>query len=300
MQAEPRGSPGGFKKSGLTAGQRSGRSGTVVGTNNPMRQLCLVLAAAALPLSAQKPFQSQSPTSAALTIAADGEQTLDIVNSAFELTGTGIPGRPADQHLLLRTVTRSKAVIGDIGVDATTAVDAWPLGTDPAQKPLYTVKATGDEARTIEGEVLVISRGLEEIEWWSVYKLGTGEHLFDTYVPLIHFSISRETVTNRYVGIQVPEETKDAQLVSTVTYASPERVRARIALSSDDPKQAALLRSLADTTRTVAWSGGALHIVISQNYPSAANTVAISIPIVKDDLDLAHAQLPPHLHLAKR
>jgi hypothetical protein len=42
------------------------------------------------------------------------------------------------------------------------------------------------------------------LDWWSVYKLGNGEHLFDTYTPIVQFSISRETQTLRYVGLEVP------------------------------------------------------------------------------------------------
>jgi hypothetical protein len=41
-----------------------------------------------------------------------------------------------------------------------------------------------------------------------------------------------------------------------------------------------------------------LKIVIRQNYPSAPATVSITVPIVRDDLDLAHAQMPARLHLA--
>ena len=52
----------------------------------------------------------------------------------------------------------------------------------------------------LDGEVLQISRGLEEVEWWSIYKLANGEHLFDTYTPLLKFSISRETVAEAICG----------------------------------------------------------------------------------------------------
>jgi hypothetical protein len=41
-----------------------------------------------------------------------------------------------------------------------------------------------------------------------------------------------------------------------------------------------------------------LKIAISQNYPSAPATVTLTVPIVRDDLDLAHAQMPAHLHVA--
>ena len=49
-------------------------------------------------------------------------------------------------------------------------------------------------------------RGLEEVAWWSVYRLGTGQHLFDTYVPVVSFSISREIMELRYVGLEVPPD----------------------------------------------------------------------------------------------
>jgi len=48
----------------------------------------------------------------------------------------------------------------------------------------------------------------------------------------------------------------------------------------------------------VATPARALKISISQNYPSAPATISITVPIVRDDLDLAHAQMPAHLHLA--
>jgi hypothetical protein len=72
-------------------------------------------------------------------------------------------------------------------------------------------------------------------------------------------------------------------------------------ITCDDPKQAALLRSFADVTRTLTESGEtspSLRLAFSQNFPSPPQTVAVLIPILGDDLDIAHAKLPPHLHLA--
>ena len=62
------------------------------------------------------------------------------------------------------------------------------------------LKATGMDCKTVDGALFVILRGLEDTEWWSVYKLGTGERLFDTYVPLLGFSIRRDIQTMRYVA----------------------------------------------------------------------------------------------------
>jgi hypothetical protein len=222
------------------------------------------------------------------------------------VTSIGVPGRPQDQRLLLRTTTRTKQVVDEIGMEASTAVEAWPLGVDPKQKPLYSLKAEGVDSKTVDGALLVILRGLEDTEWWSVYKLGTGERLFDTYVPLLGFSIRRDIQTMRYVGLEVPADDaadarlKDPHVVAVLTYASAERVLREALITSDDPKQAQSLRSFADASRLVTLvqtPTRALKISISQNYPSAPATVSLTVPIVRDDLDLAHVQMPAHLHI---
>ena len=145
----------------------------------------------------------------------DGQQTVEIANVAYEVTGTGVPGRPPNERLLLRTTTRTKQVMDEIGMDASTTVEAWPLGVDPKQKPLYALKAQGVDCKTVDSALLVILRGLEDTEWWSVYKLGTGERLFDTYTPLLGFSIRRDIQTMRYAGFEdPPDDTADARLKS--------------------------------------------------------------------------------------
>ena len=47
-------------------------------------------------------------------------------------------------------------------MEATTKVEAWPLGADLKQKPLYAVTATGVDPKIVNSDLLVISRGLEE------------------------------------------------------------------------------------------------------------------------------------------
>jgi hypothetical protein len=258
-----------------------------------------------------KPFQTQSSASVVYGVNKDGQQTVEITNVAYEVSGTGVPGRPQDQRLLLRSTTRTKQVVDEIGVEASTTVEAWPLGVDPKQNPLYALKVAGVDSKTVDGALLVILRGLEDTEWWSVYKLGTGERLFDTYVPLLGFSIRRDIQTMRYAGLEIPEDDappdnrdarlKDPHVVGVLTYASGERVLREVLITSDDPKQAQALRSFADASRSmtlVETPGRALKIAISQNYPSPPATVALTVPIVHDDLDLAHAQMPAHLHVA--
>jgi hypothetical protein len=257
------------------------------------------------PKAAARPVQAQTTSTFSDTPAADGSELVEIRNVSYEVTSTQVPGRPPNERLLLRNTMHSKQTLGDIGTEATLTLEAWRLGDDPKQKPLYAVTVTGTDGHTLDNSLLVASRGLEETQWWSIYKLGTGQHLFDTYLPLLGFSISRDTVTERYVGLQIPpgDET-DARLrkpnvVGVLTYSSEDRVIREALLTCDDPKRAALLRSYADVTRTVALVEGpsrALKLVFSENYPSPANTMALLIPIAGDDLDLAHAQLPPRLH----
>ena len=272
------------------------------------------------PVSPARSVQAQSSSSINSHTEADGEQIVEIRNVSYEITGTDIPGRPRDQRLLLRKTTRSKQTLGDIGQDATVTLEAWRWGDDPRQKPLYAVTASGTDGHTMDNAIFIASRGLEEVEWWSIYKLGTGQHLFDSYVPLLSFSISREILTTRYVGLEAPpDDTRDARLkqpnvVAVLTYASEDRVIREALLTADDPRRAVLLRSYADVTRSVSMSEEAptgapaaakkaepsrvLKILFRENYPSPPNPVELAIPIQNDDLDLAHARLPAGIRAA--
>ena len=258
--------------------------------------------AAGLASAQRPPLHAESVSSIDYSSAADGSETVEIRNVSHEVTGTQVPGRPADERLVLRKTTRSKEILGDIGMEATVTMEAWRLGDDLRRQPLYTLTVTGAEGRTADNALFVVSRGLEETEWWSVYKLGSGQHLFDTYVPLVSFSISRDTVTTRYVGLEAPgDDTKDARLkqpnvMALLTYASEDRIIREALVTCDNPDRAQLMRSYADTSRAITFEGSTLKVTFSQNYPSPANTVELRIPVRGDDLDLAHAQLPQHVH----
>ena len=286
-----------------------------------MRHALLAIAMAAA-LSAQQPqhsgekkaVQAQSASTMAFSVK-DNEETVEITNVDYELTGNGIPGLPRDQRLMLRKTSHTKEVVDKIGMEASTTIQAWPLGVDLKQKPLYTLTASGVDPRTVNNELLVISRGLEEVEWWSVYKLGSGDRLFDTYVPLVSLSIGVETQELRYVGLEVPgDDVKDTRLrapnvVAVLTYASGERVIREALITCDKRELAQLLRSFADATRKVtlvehrlpAASGKATNsttIVITPNYPSPPAEYTITVPVVKDDFDVAHVTVPAGVHVA--
>ena len=260
------------------------------------------------PQEAAPPAHLESASTFSYTTAADGEQIIEIRNVAYQLSG-GHSRKAHRRRLLLRHTVHSKEVLGDIGQEATVTLEAWPFGHDPRQKPLYTLTVPGADGHTEDNALFVVSRGLEEIAWWSAYKLGSGQHLFDSYVPLVSFSIARDTVTTRYAGLDVPpDDAKDARLkqpnvVAVLTYASEDRVIREALLTCDDPRKAALLRSFADTTRTlslvedVSQPTRTLKLYFSDDYPSPPNPIELRIPVRNDDLDLAHAQLPPRLHL---
>ena len=161
---------------------------------------------ALLVTAAASSLVAQPASSYKYTVQGD-QKTVEITNVGYEVTGM--------DELVLRTTMHSKHFIGDIGMEATISVEAWKLGVDFKQKPLYSVTVKGDQSRTIEGEVFVISRGLEEVEWWSIYRLANGVHLFDTYVPVVKFlvPVGRDSTENRFVGLDVPgDNVKDARL----------------------------------------------------------------------------------------
>jgi hypothetical protein len=127
--------------------------------------LFLVVALAGAQQTAKKtarPLHAESSSTIDYSAAADGSETIEIRNVSHEVTGTGVPGRPQDERLLLRKTTRSKQVLSDIGMDAIVTLEAWRLGEDLRQKPLYTLTATGEEGHTIDNALFVVARGLEE------------------------------------------------------------------------------------------------------------------------------------------
>jgi hypothetical protein len=56
----------------------------------------------------RKPFRAQS-------FVKGSEETVEIQNAAYELTGDSVPGRPAGERLELRKTARLKQIVGDKG-----------------------------------------------------------------------------------------------------------------------------------------------------------------------------------------
>jgi hypothetical protein len=206
------------------------------------------------------------------------------------------------ERLVLRKTTQIKQVLGKVAKEATTTVAAWPLGAAFTQKPVYSITVYGTDPKTLNNEVLVMSRGQEDVEWWSIYKLGTGEHLFDTDVPLVQFPAKSDENVLRYVGIEVPpDDTVDTRLkapnvVGVLTYASSDKVIREALLTADSPQNARLLRSFEDSMHTVEFTNGRIVLSISRNTPPRASTVSIAVPVDGDDLNLTRSQLPAGIH----
>ncbi len=251
--------------------------------------------------TAQPGYQAQAASTVAVSVK-DGAKTINITNVEFELV---------NQRLLLRKTSHSKQVVGDMWEEASVKVEAWPLDAGIKSKPLYALQVSGSDARVLKSEVLQISRGLEEVEWWSLYRLENGAHLFDTYVPPVVFSISEEILTLRYAGLEVPpDDAKDARLralniVGVLTYASADRVISEVLITCDDPAQATLLRSYTDSSHSIRLSGpekaggqpAALIVLISPAFPNVGSSVVVAIPLRNDKLDLSQVVLPEGLHV---
>jgi hypothetical protein len=186
-------------------------------------------------------------------------------------------------------------------------LEAWPRGADPKQKPLYAVKVAADTAHTLDNCLWVIDCGYVDVPMWSIHRLGDGRHLFDTHVELVRFTVSRADGNPRYAGLDVPpDDTRDARLkephvVAVLVYAAEDRVLREALITDDQPAEARQMRSFSDETQEIAFIETPARrpkIAFSHNYPDAPNTVEASVPLVKDDPDVAHAQLPPGMHIA--
>jgi hypothetical protein len=139
------------------------------------------------------------------------------------------------------------------------------------------------------------------VEWWSVYRLGDGRHLFDTHVPLVRFSISKEVMEMRYVGLEIPpdEAHVGANVVAFLIYASEQQVKRRVLISCDDAKQASLLRSYADTGHSVRVSDEKRPQTLQIAFePYGVARSVIVVPMSGDDLDIARSQMPRGIRMS--
>jgi hypothetical protein len=193
-----------------------------------------------------------------------GEEAVAIRNVGYEVAG----------RLVLRKTEQTRRVMGEKGTEASTVLEAWPLGSDLKVKPAYSLKVAGIDGRVMNDQLFIVTRGLEDVAWWSVYRLADGKPLFDTHLPILPFE-------DRYAGLDVPADgdprLKDGRLIGIVNIATAERVIRRVELRCDDVHRARLLRSYWDVNRTLTYSADRKELAVTIR--DAAPALIIQVPL---------------------
>ena len=200
-----------------------------------------------------------------------GEEAVEIRNVTYELAGKTV----------LRKTEQTKQVIGDKGMQASTLIEAWPLGVDRKEKPKYTVKVAGVDARSLDNELIIVSRGLEDVQWWSLYRLSNGQTLFNTFVRPVRVPDSA-----LYAGYDIPADgdprLKNPKLIGVVVIGGAEGPVRRVELQTSDPKRARVLRSMADVEPRLEFNTAkkVLVLTIKNGEPDARVEIPLTGPAV--------------------
>lgn len=175
---------------------------------------------------------------------------------------------PVQAQLVVRKTETTRQVLGEKGMDASTVLEV----SKPDQKALYTLKVEGVDGRLVNDELFVVARGLEDVEWWSVYRLADGKPLFDTHVPVVR-------IGQQYAGYDVPSDEDprlgNQRLVGVVNFATAAGAVRRVEVHCADEKRARLLRSYFDVRRTLTADGNTLVLTIRDASPN----VTLRIPL---------------------
>ena len=213
---------------------------------------------------------------------------------------------PREGRLWMRKTVKTVEHPGEKGMEASTVIEAWPAGADVREKPMYRIAVEGFDPQVVANEVLVIARGLEDVQWWSVYGLANGRHLFDTYAPLQRTGGVAGAGAIRYAGLEVPpDDAEDARLraanvVGVLSYSSAGGVIREGLITCNDTRRARLLRSYFDSTRVLGITPHGITLVISQTAvgrQAAPASISLSVPILHDDLGLDRARVPAGLQI---
>lgn len=195
-----------------------------------------------------------------------GEESVVIHNVTFELAAKTV----------LRKTEHTTLVVGDKGREASTLIEAWPLGVDRKEKPKYSLKVAGVDARSLDNQFLIVTRGLEDVEWWSLYRLSDGKPLFDTYVH--PFRIPDSEI---YAGLDVPADgdprLKNQSLIGILATASAEGPVRRVEIHCANSTRARLLRSYFDVRRSLEFNAAKKVFVLTLH--DAAPDARIEVPL---------------------
>jgi hypothetical protein len=264
--------------------------------------------------------------------AADSSSKVSYGPKGFEITNVrysyeNIPDRGrllscCDRYVLLR---HTNWRIGDdpdpsLPDKATATVEAWPIGVDPNTKPLYAIKADfSPGAKIVDGVLLVFQHGFRDYSDWSVYRLEDGRYLFKTSVEMFNFRVlsgAPSMADERYVGFELPDENppdprlREPHVAGVLTYASADHVIREALLTSDDPDPVSKLDlvaglqslSMIETLRPGNKGKDAFQTIrldFDMEEDVHSKRRHMLVPIKGDDLDLAHAKLPPGVHITK-
>lgn len=226
----------------------------------------------ALLLAAVAGLQLLAQNASSFTVTGkQGEEAVVIRNVTYELA----------RKTVLRKTEQTRQVLGDKGMEANTLIEAWPLGVDRKETPKYTIKVAGVDARSLDNELLIVSRGLEDTQWWSLYRLADGKPLFNTFVRPV-----RIPDTALYAGYDVPADgdprLKNPKLIGVIHLAGAEGTPRRIEIHANDAKRAMVLRSFADVTPSLEfnYSKKVLVLTIRDAQPDARIEIPLNAPAV--------------------
>lgn len=267
-------------------------------------------------VSAEDAMSSRSATSSIVSQTVGGVTTVRVETHAFALAGPGIKGRKDDERLFLHRLVATIEVLGEKGMEGQVGVAAWPLGVPESEPPLYRIKASGRDGRIVDGDLYVIERGLEEIEWQSLYALSDGTKLFDATTPWLRAANDGRWDERRYVALaQVFDDADDAALsddhaVALLSYVARDRVVSQVLIKAAEVERARFLRSVWDQTVKLGWRGkGTKSTALDGAMPDPksgrlAVTIAFSpdgatleIPVRVKGFDLKKAKLSNGLSL---
>lgn len=258
----------------------------------------LFLCAISAPLFAQVSARSASSFS---YHEKDGEKTVEITNAAYQVTQVY---EPRQSWFVLRTTTRSKEVLDEKGWDSKVTLEAWPMGADINQKPLYALELKGSEAVLLGGGLWqVLDEATDpDVPIWSVYQVATGRPLFQSFVAPISMRVATDRAhqlfEDRYAGMYVPPDDapdarlRDKHVVAVLSYASAGGVLREALLTCDDASRAVNLRSYADTERSLTFIDSPETVQVRFK-PGPT----VRIPVSDKDFDWTHAIVPVGLHL---
>lgn len=195
--------------------------------------------------------------------------------AAVSVSVTTEEAGPADARLTLRRTESTERIPDEKGMEALTELAVSRNG-----RLLYSLKVEGFDGKPLDDTLYVIARGVEDVEWWSVYRLADGRQLFDTHVRPVRFA------PGRYAGFEVPEDgdprLRDAHLFGIVTIATAAGEVRRYPLRAKDERHAMRLRSYWDAQRKLDFDStrNALVLTIKGGEPD----YRLEIPVHDGDI----------------